>query len=393
MVGLFLLFTALSFSYYVVIKANHEFNLLCKAVVIGNLVQVLSTLLVLATNPDVLVGTPSDWLRYISLGMVNNAFFVVGLSFYKEKHSKDLLSIAPLILVYFLLILVRLVNPITISEMHTELRVSGAGKIPFIVIQLRVLMPLVTLALYYALLQKGRQLTGLLFVLPYLLYSFYLGNRGDIFYMSLSVFIISMFEGKRLKKKYVLLLGVCVMTGLAVLSSERSLDSESLFSQGFNRLATLGIAGKIFDGTFPPPNRYGLIANLVSGVPSSVFNAYGVIGQAFDFSPSLGYAAAYFSGYEGTGIAVPICYEFVWWFNPTLAPIFIFIFGLIIASFMRLVGSVSATWALILSLTFLHGFIGMEDMTTQFWPFFSRYVILVSASTLIFRALWVRKSI
>ena len=393
MVGLILLFLAFLFSYYVVLKGRHRFNLLCRAVSIGNLVQVISTLFVLVSDPIVLGGSTSDWHRYIALGMVNNVFFVAGLSFFKEKNTKGYMSIAPLLLVYSLLILVRLMNPVSISEMHTELRVSGAGKIPFIVVQLRVLIPLVTLALYMGLLRRRKQLSGLFFVLIYILYSLYLGNRGDVFYMFLSIVIISLSEGKGLKKKYLVLLALCVISGLAVLSSARNLSDESFISQGLNRLATLRVAGQIFDETLPSPNRSGLLANLVSGVPSSVFNAYGIIGQAFDVSPSLGYAAAYFNGYEGSGIAVPICYEFVWWFSPTLAPLFTFLFGLCVSLFMNFIGSVSASWALILSLTFLPGFIGMEDMTTQFWPFFSRYVIIVATSILLFRALWEKKSI
>jgi hypothetical protein len=393
MVGLLLLLIVLGLSYYVLVIGKKRFNLPCKAVAIGSLLQVVSILFVVYSDIRVLGRTTNDWHVFIGLGILNNMFFILGLMNFREKEANDRLSIAPLVLVYFILILIRFLNPISIEEMHTELRLSGAGKIPFIVIQLRVLIPLLTLALYVSFVRVGRVIYGVVFVIFYMIYSFYLGNRGDIFYMLLSILILRIYTGMVFSKKLLYLGGLVVFIGLFLLSNVRAVGDESFITQGLNRLASFRVAGQIIDGSFPPPNKFGLLANLISGVPSSVFDAYRLIGQAFEISPSLGYAAAYFNGYKGSGIAVPIAYEFVWWFNPVVAPIVNFLFGLIIALYLRLLSVFSKTWTLLLTLTFLSGFIGMEDMTTQFWPFFSRYVLIVSISVLLFRSLWAKKSI
>ena len=386
-------FISLFFVWYTTVRHSIRCNVLIKAVSIGNLIQVFSTLFLLYNNIIHTSASLDQWIFWILIGEANNIAVAVGLLLYRPKSSFERLSLAPLIVLYGLILVIRILFPISIQEMHTAVRISGAGDVPFVVSQLRVLLPLATFALFISFLTRGYKVFSWLFVLLYLAYSFYLGNRGDLLYGLVG----SIFLFKVVHKREVKIFGFPNIIGALVLlfvlvkmSDGRTQEDVSILTSGASRLGNLRIAEQILTGRFARPYSGGLAANLFSFIPASVFDSYGYFGQPFPFTPSLGYAAAYFNGIRGAGYAVPIAYEFVWWFGVNMSLFCSLLFGVIVGLSLRLLSRISNIWSTIMAAIFIGSFISMEDMTTQFWAPFARYVILTGIFVLINKSLWKR---
>jgi oligosaccharide repeat unit polymerase len=318
---------------------------------------------------------------------------------YKYQRTKSIgLNFGPakyyfyLTVFFFILsFLIRISYPISLAEFHTEIRYIGESQLSFAVGQLKWITYLASASasIFYNLKKTKSSLMLLIFIHAlYITYNLFLGNRGDVFsFVMIFGAAYLIVSNKRIKnvlnfkKVFLLLISVILLWQITTFYRNSNIETDSVSSPVYvsflRRLGNFEILPYIINNNFQNPEPLSLVKQILSPIPSTFNPFYSVLPDAFNGVPSLGYAAALFTGNEGHGRAVPLVAEMIWRFGLLYGIFPLMVFGFIIGRIFKII-SIKSPWSLwFLIITLIPQIIFGEDFSAMFWPLIIRLFIIL----------------